>query len=376
MKYHVKCVLLAVAVAVGPSLITPARAAPPPSHVRVSPDGAGFVVGPGGKAFAPWGFNYDHDEKNRLLEEYWLSEWPKVEQDFAEMKALGANVVRVHLQVDKFLRGPRDPDPAALGRFGKLLASAEKLGLYLDVTGLGCYRKKDVPAWYDALDEAGRWAAQGAFWKAVAGVGKGSPAVFCYDLMNEPVVPGGKSKDRRWLGGEFGEFSYVQFITLDQADRPRPEIARRWAETLAKAVREADPDHLVTIGLVDWSLDRPGLSSGFVPSAVAPALDFLAVHLYPKRGKLAEDIATLKGFKDGAGKKPVIVEETFLLACGVEDLGKFVDQARKDKLAAGWVGFYWGQSIEDCRKAKTIGGSLTADWLEYFRAKAPDMTSP
>ena len=28
-------------------------------------------------------------------------------------------------------------------------------GLYLDLTGLGCYHKKDVPAWYDKLAETG-----------------------------------------------------------------------------------------------------------------------------------------------------------------------------------------------------------------------------
>lgn len=45
-----------------------------------------------------------------------------------------------------------------------MLALAEETGLYLDVTGLGCYRKSDTPAWYDALDEAARWQAQAKFW--------------------------------------------------------------------------------------------------------------------------------------------------------------------------------------------------------------------
>jgi len=34
------------------------------------------------------------------------------------------------------------------------------------------------------------------------------------------------------------------------------------------------------VGLVDWSLDRPGLTSGFVPEKIAADLDFLCVHLY------------------------------------------------------------------------------------------------
>ena len=34
--------------------------------------------------------------------------------------------------------------------------------------------------------------AQARFWEAVATRCAGSPAVFCFDLMNEPVVPGGR----------------------------------------------------------------------------------------------------------------------------------------------------------------------------------------
>jgi hypothetical protein len=71
-------------------------------------------------AFVAWGFNYDHDEKGRLLEDYWTAEWPKVEEDFHEMKELGANVVRVHLQVGKFMRQPDAPNDVSLDR---LLAS-------------------------------------------------------------------------------------------------------------------------------------------------------------------------------------------------------------------------------------------------------------
>jgi hypothetical protein len=57
---------------------------------------------------------------------------------------------------------------------------------------------------------------------------------------------------------------FVQFITPDQAGRPRPAIVRQWVHHLAAAVREKDKRHLMTVGLVDWSLDRKDLTSGFV----------------------------------------------------------------------------------------------------------------
>ncbi len=135
-------------------------------RVAVAPDKHGFILQPSGRPFIPWGFNYDHDAKGRLLEDYWVAEWDKVKRDFRMMKKLGANVVRIHLQLGKFMDGPAKPNAQALDRLAKLLCLAEDLGLYLDVTGLGCYHKADVPAWYNKLAERERWDVQAAFWRA------------------------------------------------------------------------------------------------------------------------------------------------------------------------------------------------------------------
>jgi hypothetical protein len=81
--------------------------------VQVAENSPCFVLYPSGHPFIPWGFNYDHDEKGRLLEDYWHKEWPKVEQDFQELRKPGANVVRVHLQFGKFMVGPDKPNAAS-----------------------------------------------------------------------------------------------------------------------------------------------------------------------------------------------------------------------------------------------------------------------
>src|SRR5438046_1757413 len=81
---------------------------------------------------------------------------------------------------------------------------AQRTGLYVDVTGLGCYDKKDVPQWYNELNEGPRWEVQARFWEAVAQTCSHSPVVFCYDLMNEPVVTEDK-KGRDWTPGAFGD---------------------------------------------------------------------------------------------------------------------------------------------------------------------------
>ena len=166
--------------------------------VRISDDKRTFGLEKSGRLFVPWGFNYDHDENGRLLEDYWEKEWPKVEADFWEMKQLGANVVRIHLQVGKFMKAANQPNEANLERLGHLVALVENLSIYLDITGLACYRKKEVPDWYDRLGEQQRWDVQARFWEAVAQRCDKSPAIFCYDLMNEPVVPGGTRKPGDW----------------------------------------------------------------------------------------------------------------------------------------------------------------------------------
>jgi hypothetical protein len=334
--------------------------------IRVSVNGAGFVLERSGRPFVPWGFNYDHDETGRLLEDYWSAEWPKVEEDFREMKQLGANVVRVHLQFGRFMVSESQPNTNALARFAQLLHLAEHAGLYLDVTGLGCYHKQDVPAWYDELNEPRRWAAQANFWRAIARAGRGSPAIFCYDLMNEPVAPHRDGVGKDWLGPPFAGKHFVQWISREGQGRERSEIARAWIRQLAAAIRAEDSSHLVTVGLVDWSLPRPGLDSAFHPAVIAPELDFLSVHLYPDKDKVNEAIDTLRAFNVG---KPVVIEETFPLKCSAIEFDEFFQRSKPH--AAGWIGFYWGRTPEECRGSKEMADAFMLGWLEWFQKAKP-----
>jgi hypothetical protein len=84
--------------------------------VAVGKAGAGFVLIPSGAAFTPWGFNYDRDYRHRPIEEYWNAEWATVELDFRQMKALGANVVRLHRQFAQFVESPGKPNQINLAR--------------------------------------------------------------------------------------------------------------------------------------------------------------------------------------------------------------------------------------------------------------------
>lgn len=336
--------------------------------IRVAKDKRSFERAKSGRKFVPWGFNYDHDRNGRLIEDYWDKEWASVEEDFREMKSLGANVVRVHLQFGKFMTTATKPNEKSLKQLARIVKLAEKTGLYLDVTGLGCYHKKDVPAWYDKLSEQDRWKAQAAFWEAVAARCSQSSAIFCYDLMNEPVSPGSRGKRTDWLGPAFGDKHFVQVISLEAKGRPRHEIAKAWIDNLVAAIRKKDRKHLITVGLVPWSLDRKGLTSGFIPEKVCDKLDFIAVHLYPEKGKVDEALKTLSGFAIG---KPVIIEETFALKCSLEEHAKFIDESKK--YATGWIGFYWGKTPDELKQGSTIGDAILRAWLEMFREKGKKM---
>jgi hypothetical protein len=300
------------------------------------------------------------------MEQYWNEEWNTIEDDFEEMKAPGANTVRVHLQVSAFMKSATELIPRALHQLSRLVALAEGKGLRLDITGLGCYDKTAVPAWYNALEEADRWQAQARFWQGVAKTCAKSPAIFCYDLMNEPVVTEDKAT-RDWTPGAFGNRYFVQRITLNFKDREPRQIARAWIEKLTAAIRKEDERHLITVGAIPWALTWPGAKPLFYSETAGKNLDFVSVHFYPKSGEIDSAIKALSVYNIG---KPIVIEETFPLHCSLEELDDFISRSRP--IAAGWIGFYWGKTINQYQNQKRdLGEEITLKWLNYFSEKAP-----
>jgi hypothetical protein len=339
--------------------------------VSVGKDGRHFVFSSSGSEFTPWGFNYDHDASNRLLEDYWNEEWESIRGDFEEMKELGANTVRIHLQVSKFMKSAQEPNQNSLDQLARLLTLAQQTGLYLDVTGLGCYKREDVPKWYNDLNEQQRWNVQARFWDAVAQTCGRSSAVFCYDLMNEPVVTEDK-KARDWTPGAFGDRYFVQRLTLDFAGRTQKQIAKDWVDKMVAAIRKHDGQHLLTVGVIPWALTWPNAKPLFYSKEVSKNLDFVSVHFYPKKGEVDKALTALAVYNIG---KPMIIEEMFPLSCSVKDLDQFIDGSRT--MTTGWIGFYWGKTIAEYKQAKgSIADAITLDWLEYFPKKTPDILHP
>jgi len=137
-------------------------------------------------------------------------------------------------------------------------------------------------------------------------------------------------------------------------------------------VRECDPTHFITVGAIPWALTWPGAKPLFYSQSVGKSLDFVSLHFYPASGKVPQALTALKVYEMG---KPIVVEEMFPLNCSVADLNEFIDCSRPS--VSGWIGFYWGKTIAQYRKQKgNISDAITADWLEYFVTKSPEMARP
>jgi hypothetical protein len=74
--------------------------------------------------------------------------------------------------------------------------------------------------------------------------------------------------------------------------------------------------------------------------------------------------------------KPIVVEGTFPLTCGVADEREFLLQSRR--IASGWIGQYPeetpNQLLDLKRSGKiTAGQALYLSWIELFREVGPQM---
>jgi aryl-phospho-beta-D-glucosidase BglC (GH1 family) len=345
----------------------PETAPPPMESVRVSDDGKGFVLVPSGKPFRPWGFNYVGDHR-RIVEEYWEAEWPRVEKDFRQMRELGANVVRLHLQVGTYMKSPTEVDEAELQRLRRTLDLGQKNGLYLDLTGLNCFHLKEIPDWFDKLPEAERWQVQANFWEAIAKTCAGHPAVFCHDLMNEPIIGKPGKDEHPWLSGELGGYYFVQRISNEPGDRAVNDIAAAWVEKMVAAIRKHEPNHLITVGVIPWAQMIPGAKPIFYSPKAIEHLDFVSVHFYPASGKVDETVEALAVYDLG---KPIVVEETWPLTCSLEELDEFIDKSN-DRVE-GWIAHYFGKTIEEHAADEWFFSRKVSEILAYWQKKGAEL---
>lgn len=308
--------------AVGPRLAWAGEAAKPARplpKVRLSPDGRGFITSEG-RPFVPWGVNYFRPGTGWAPQVWKQFDPEATRRDFAKLRELGGNCVRVFLTFGSFYPEPGRLDAEGLAKLDQFLALAEEAGLYVHPTGPDHW--EGLPAWArgDRIAEERVLAALEEFWRLLAARYRGRPVLFAYDLLNEPEVrwdtPAMKARWNAWLQARYGDATKVR-EAWGTADRPaalgevppppreappgrelldfqhcREAVAVEWTRRQVAAIKAADPEALVTVGLIQWSVPV-GLAgawhySGFRPAEIAPLLDFLEVHFYPLAGGFYE----------------------------------------------------------------------------------------
>jgi hypothetical protein len=379
------------------------------ARIRVSRDGRAFESG-NHQPFVPFGMTYFRPGTG-WAPQVWKQFDPEATRlDFTRMKALGVNCVRVFLTYGSFHREPGIPSPEGLAKFDQLLEIAEQAGVYVHPTGPDHW--EGLPDWAqgDRIADEAHLQALEAFWRGFAGRYRRRPALFAYDLLNEPEVrwdtPAMRVKWNRWLTNRYASPTELALVWKTPGDPPqlgrvpvpeakdapgdrrlldfqrfREELADEWTRRQAAAIKASDPEALVTVGFIQWSvpvlLAHPGHYAAFRPDRQARFLDFLEVHFYPLAdgayeygGPEAErrNLAYLEAVVREVAKpgKPVVLAEFGWYGGGKPGFDGGRHPAASEEQQAQW-----------CRSVVETTAGLAGGWLNwgfYDHPEAKDVT--
>jgi len=409
--------LAAVAAGVGPVRGGESRAGAALPKVTVSADGRGFRTADG-KPFVPWGVNYFRPGTGWAPKVWKQFDAEATRRDFAVMKGLGVNCVRVFLTYGSFFTSPDRLDPEGLAKLDQFLEIAEEAGIYVHPTGPDHW--EGIPDWVprDRIADERALAALEQFWRILAARYRGRSVLFAYDLLNEPSVPWATPAMRAqwnpWLQTRYaGVEALATAWDVPAADlrwgeveppadkepadskrlldyqRFREHIADQWTGRQVAAIKKQDSEALVTVGMIQWSVPviLPSVRqyAAFRPQRQAPLLDFLEIHFYPLASGFYEytpdgevqNLAYVQSLVCGAAAwgKPVVVAEfgwygggRLTINEGRHPPASEEDQARWCRSlvettagpATGWLN--WGlYDHPESRDVTQLTGLLTAD---------------
>lgn len=375
--------------------LTFAETAQPLPKVKVDPARRCFVT-EDGRVFVPFGVNYFRPGTGWAPQVWKRFDPAAVRADFRLMKEYGINCVRVFLTFDSFYRERGQLEPFGLERWEQFLEIAEEFGIYVHPTGPDHW--EGLPPWArgDTISNPQVVEALAEFWKLFASRYRGRNVIFAYDLRNEPSVPwestalrekwpvflrqkyvtlenlakawGVPSADVDWDRLPVPSSTSPQRMVLDYQSL-REELADYWTRCQVEAIKAADPDALVTVGLIQWSVPvvLPELKtySAFRPERQARYLDFLEVHFYPlARGfydyQREEDHLANLAYVEAVVRevaragKPVVVAEFGWYGGGKLTIGEGRHPPATEEQQARW-----------CTDLVTTTRELACGWLNW-----------
>ena len=174
--------------------------------VKIAKDGRSFET-EAGRPFVPFGVNYYRPGTGWAPQVWKQFDAEATRKDFARMKELGINCVRVFLSYGSFYSDPGVLKQEGLEKFDQFLALAEKAGIYVHPTGPDHW--EGLPNWQPvavADPRTVQYLAQ--FWELFAARYRGRHVIFAYDLKNEPTVewqgPVIEPRWKAWLEKKYG----------------------------------------------------------------------------------------------------------------------------------------------------------------------------
>ncbi len=400
--------------------------------VTVAPDGEGFAERDSGRPYIPFGTNY-YDPNTGWAPQLWRQfDAVKVRGHFRVMSEIGVNCARVFLTAGSFQPSTGTVEKQALAKLDKLVEIARENNVRLILTGPDHWEGQ--PAYWKPDRFAGETALQALerFWDVVGRRYRDEPAIFAWDLLNEPHLPwfveqwrprwnawlrktyeNQKGLEATW-GDELTEADRLGDVAVPQDravnDNPRLRdwqlfreyLADRWVRRQVEAIRRVDPTHLVTVGYIQWSYPlvrsgMPGRYAAFNPHRQARWLDFMTIHFYPTLGspfkskenweKNISYLQTVLAYCHT--HKPVVLGEFGWYGGGAPQhhphvseqqqarwIGEEIEASRS--LADGWLSWPFADSPQS-RDISLYAGMVKADmtlkaWGRTFKAMAANLS--
>ncbi len=409
-----------------------AWAGPAMGLISVSTDGKGFVEQSSGRPYVPFGTNY-YDPNTGWAPKIWRQfDANRVTRHFEVMRDLGVNCARVFLTAATFQPDINTIDEQALAKLDTLVRIARLSGIRLILTGPDHW--EGSPSYWKPDRFAGERALEALdnFWRTVGKRYRGEPAIFAWDLLNEPHIPWFMETWRpmwnRWLQVEYGTWEKLKTdwageikegeswgdiaASENKASKGNPRLlawqrfrehlADEWVRRQVEAIRQADPTHLVTVGYIQWSYPlvrggNPSLYAAFNPQRQAKWLDFMCIHFYPLLGRPLEskeawdrNLAYLQSVLAYCHVgKPVVLEEFGWYGGGAPRGQPSLTEEQQDRwiiaeieatrrLADGWLSWPFADTPTSTDMSK-YGGLVRADltrkpWAKSFVTYASKLT--
>jgi hypothetical protein len=321
-------------------LLPAARASAASPQAGAGQDGLSPAPGPTTRPLwtgVPWGFytNYpdfsDPSITNQMLTDVMATPEGRqnVEQQLVNMASRNATLWRIFPQFQDVLAGPATVNTSGIAVLTQALDMAHKHGIQVTVTGLSDFVPARNPAWLNRLGEAEDsesliTAASAVWWGALATAWKGHPAVFSFDLMNEPVWEGGpkpgppKPGANPWAAGCMGAVNDSKCFDF-QHNRHWQHTWTTWVHANFTggddaALRAAWPDFPLS-AQDTWQHPQVPKPVGFAKPApaAAPRVANYRAHLFAMQRSWADSL--VKSIKAVDGSRLVSVGELFPAGC-------------------------------------------------------------